>query len=200
MQVDTLAVRLRPRTSDGSGGSRRPPLPVRRARSVYRCYVAVALPLFGLALATLEVSAWLPGLLIWCAQAVARSHDPLRPVARGLRPAHERWATSGGRSGRCGGGSCLFTWTVRRLSLWRSLTEPVYQLEGLIVRPGARPCSSDSAPQRRLRAADDVGVRHVRDGALDVALVSLVFWFAPPGQAPDILEVLRGEGQERFSV
>ena len=138
VQVDALAVRLRPRTPMEAAD-----LGVRlcqsAARSVYRCYGVVALPVLALALASFELASWLPAPGDLVREAVARSHDPLRPVARGLRAAHARRPTCGARSGRCGGASCCSRWTVRRLSPWRSLTQPVYQLEGLSIwKAGAR--------------------------------------------------------------
>jgi hypothetical protein len=197
VQVDTLVVRLRPRSQMEAAD-----LGVRicqsAARPVYRCYAAVALPLFGLALTTLEVSAWLPGLLIWwskpwldrtilfvLSRAVFGQRTSLRDVWRAQR---QVWW-----------GQLLLTCTVQRLSLWRSLTQPVYQLEG-----GSFFQARARVQQIRRRSAGSAllvtQVFVLCEMALWTALVSLVFWFAPQGQVPDILEVLGGEGQERFSA
>ena len=86
----------------------------------------------------------------------------------------------------------LFTWTVRRLSPWRSLTEPVYQLEGQsLFAAGGR--------VRQIRR-HHAGVALMMTSAFSlcelaiaVALMSLVFWFAPPGQTPGIAEFLSGD-------
>jgi len=85
-----------------------------------------------------------------------------------------------------------FSLTFRRLSPWRSLTEPIYQLEGLsLVRAGAR--------VRQIRH------RHVwsallmtqtfvlSEAALLVSALSLVFWFAPAGQAPSLALLFGGD-------
>ena len=67
MQVEALSVRLRPRTAMEATD-----LGVRlcqsAARSVYACYASVALPVMALALASFEIAAWLPPVVIWCAK------------------------------------------------------------------------------------------------------------------------------------
>ncbi len=64
MQVDALAIRLRPRTPYEAAdlGTR---LCQSAWRDVYRCYAVVALPVFGLCVATSEFSWWLPAVAIW---------------------------------------------------------------------------------------------------------------------------------------
>ena len=131
MQVDALAVRLRPRTAAEAAD-----LGVRLCQSaapaVYRCHLMVALPTMALCLASFEIASWLPTLLIWCAKpwldrtilfvlsrAAFGQHTVAADVWREQR--HVWWS------------QLLFTLTVRRLSPWRSLTQPVYQLEGLSI-------------------------------------------------------------------
>ena len=81
----------------------------------------------------------------------------------------------------------LSTWTIRRLSPWRSLTQPVYQLEGLGLR------------ERRKRVAlirsGKAGAAALMTSAfsyaelvLTLALLSLVFWFAPERAEPDLAD------------
>ena len=197
MQVDTLVVRLRPRSQMEAAD-----LGVRicqsSARDVYRCYALVGVPLFGLALTSLQVSPWLPGLVIWWAKpwldrtilfvlsrAVFSQTTSPRDIWRAQR---QVWW-----------GQLLLTLTVQRLSLWRSLTQPVYQLEGgSFFRARAR------VQQIRRRSAGSAllvtQVFVLCETALWTALVSLVFWFAPRGRVPDILEVIGGERQEVFSL
>jgi hypothetical protein len=118
------------------------------ARSVYRCYGLVALPVASIALASYAQRQ------VWWSQL-------------------------------------LFTWTVRRLSLWRSFTQPVYQLEGLSIgRAGVR------VRQIRQRSVGSAlmmtNAFSLSEGALMLAVVSLVFWFAPSGRTPGALELLSG--------
>jgi hypothetical protein len=190
VQVDALAVRLRPRTAMEAAD-----LGVRlcqsAARSVYRSYALVALPVVALALASYELASWLPSLVLWCAKpwldrtilfvlSRAAFGQPTAPADVWKAQRQVWWS------------QLLFTWTVRRLSPWRSLTLPVYQLEGLsIKRAGAR--------VRQIRHRN-VGsglmmtqAFSLSEAALTLALVSLVFWLAPSGRAPRMDEVLSGE-------
>jgi len=190
VQVDALAVRLRPRTPLEAAD-----LGVRlcqsAARSVYTCYGVVALPVVALALASFEVAVWLPSLLIWWSKPwLDRTIlAVLSRAAFGQRTAPgDVW-----RSQRqVWWSQFLFTWTVQRLSLWRSLTQPVYQLEGGSIwraRPRIRQI-------RRRNTAFALMVTHafsLTETALWVAMISLLFWFAPSGHVPDMAEILAGE-------
>src|ERR1044071_2039658 len=118
MQVDSIAVRLRPRSAMESTdlGVR---LCQHAARSVYVCYAIVAVPLIALSLASYEIASWLPGTLIWCAKpwldrtilfvlSRAAFGQSTRPIDVWQAQRDVWWR------------QLLFTWTVRRLSLWRS--------------------------------------------------------------------------------
>jgi hypothetical protein len=166
------------------------------ARSVYPCYGIVAVPVLALALASFELASWLPTVVIWCAKpwldrtilfvlsraAFGQSTAP----ADVLRAQREVWWKH-----------FLFTWTIQRLSLWRSFTQPVYQLEGLSLWK-----ASERVRQIRQRSAGSAFmVTHVfnmSETALTLALVSLVFWLTPAGQAPDMAAVLSGEAGVLF--
>ena len=190
MQIDALAVRLRPRTPLEAAD-----LGVRlcqsAARSIYPGYALVAVPVFVLALASREIATWLPSLLIWWVKpwldrtilfilsraAFGQSTSPL-DIWRAQR--HVWW------------GQFLFTWTVQRISLWRSLTQPVYQLEGLSLwkaRTRVRQIRRRSTGSA-LMLTSAFGMSET---ALTLALMSLVFWLAPMGRTPDVVELLSGE-------
>ena len=67
MQIDAIALTLRPRSMwEGCD------LGVRllhfRMRSVYACYLVVAVPTFLLCLATYPLEPWLPALAVWLAK------------------------------------------------------------------------------------------------------------------------------------
>jgi hypothetical protein len=187
VQVDGLAVRLRPR----------PPLEAvdlgvrlcqSAAGSIYRSYALVALPVAALALATSEIAGWLPPLVLWCAKpwldrtilfALSRAAFGQRTTPSDVWKAQRQvwWS------------QLLFTWTVRRLSLWRSLTQPVYQLEGLSIRnAGVR--------VRQMRhgtmgtAVMLTNAFSLSETALTIALLSLLYWLAPAGRAAGTLEGL----------
>src|SRR5688500_8674755 len=100
------------------------------ARAVYRCYLLVAIPVALFSLSLFEVNPWLPGLLMWWAKpwldrtvvfVLARAAFGQTTTVRELWHAQREvwWA------------QLLSTLTWRRLSPWRSFTQPVCQLEGL---------------------------------------------------------------------
>jgi hypothetical protein len=190
VHVDALAIRLRPRTPMEAGD-----LGVRlcqdAARSVYRCYLPVAVPIVIVALACYEIADWLATLIVFwskpwldrtilfvLSRAAFGQQTTFGDVWRAQR---EVWWRQ-----------FLFTWTVRRLSFWRSFTQPVYQLEGLSIR--------EAMPRVRQIRKGKTGAAFLMtqafyscELALELALVSLLFWFAPSGLAPDLYELLTGE-------
>ena len=191
MQIDTLAVRLRPRTPLEAAD-----LGVRlcqsATRSVYSCYAMTAVPTMALAIASYGVASWLPGVVIWMAKpwldrtilfvlSRAAFGTPTTPgdVWRAQRDVWWR--------------QFFFSWTVRRLSPWRSLTEPVYRLEGFsIFRAHKR------IKQIRNRVMGSAlmmaSVFSMAEIALSIAIFSLIFWLAPAGQTPSFVEFIAGEG------
>src|SRR5262249_26120771 len=87
----------------------------------------------------------------------------------------------------------LLTWTWRRLSPWRSFTQPVYQLEGISFTR----LRSRVRQIRRYKGGPAflmTGVFSLAETVLAFSLASLVFWFALPENSPNILELLNGEG------
>lgn len=183
MRVDALALRLRER-GDMEAADLGVRLCQQAAPSVYRCYLAVALPLFALALAAWEIAAWIPTVAIWFAKpwldrtvlfAISRAAFGQRTSLGDLWREQRTVLWSG----------FLGSWTLRRLSPWRSFTQPIHQLEGL--RGAAR---RKRIRQVRSRKAGPgalmTGTFATAELCLTVAFVSLVFWFAPTGMEPDI--------------
>lgn len=191
MQIDTLALRMRPRSPFEAAD-----LGVRlyqgSAREVLRCYATVALPVFALALASIEVAPWLPSLLLWCAKpwldrsilfvlsrAAFGRHTTVRDVWRAQRQVWWR--------------QLLLTWTLRRLSPWRSYTQPVYQLEGLSFMETRRRLQQIKR-RRKGTAALMTSAFSLAETALSLALMSLVFWLSPTELKPDLTEMFSGQG------
>jgi hypothetical protein len=129
MQLEALALRMRPRAPLEAAD-----LGVRlcqdSARSVYACYAVAYVPIAALALASFEIASWLPTLLLFWAKpwldrtilfVLSRAAFGQATTVRQL------WEVRG----HVWGGQFFLTWTWRRLSPWRSFTQPVYQLEGL---------------------------------------------------------------------
>jgi hypothetical protein len=131
MQIDAIALTLRPR-SMWEGGDLGVRLLHFKMRSVYACYLAVAVPTFLACLATYPLEPWLPALLVWlakpwldCAILFALSRA-LFGESTGLA---DLWAARG-RVLR----PDLLTLLLMRLSASRSFKLPIVQLEGLSGR------------------------------------------------------------------
>jgi hypothetical protein len=190
VQIDALALRLRPRTPLEAAdlGTR---LCQHAARSVYPSYLLVAVPAIALALASHQIAGWLPSLLIWWMKPwldrtilfiLSRSAfgQPTRPSDLWRAQRHVWWR------------QFFFTWTIQRVSLWRSLTQPVYQLEGVSlwqargrVRQIRRRIIGSALMMTSAFAAAETG--------LSFALMSLVFWLAPLRQTPQVADLISGE-------
>lgn len=190
MKIDALAVRLRPRSPLEAAD-----LGVRlcqsAARSIYPGYALVAIPVIVLAMASREIAVWLPSLLIWWVKPwldrtilfiLSRAAFGQRTGAADLwRAQRQVWWSQ-----------FLFTWTIQRFSLWRSLTQPVYQLEGLSLWK-ARPRVRQIRRRYTKSALMLTSAFSMSETALSLALMSLVFWFAPMGRTPEITALLSGE-------
>ena len=143
-----------------------------------------------MALASYELASWLPPLVLWCAKPWL-DRTILFVLSRAAFGQTTTPSDVWNAQRQVWWSQLLFTWTVRRLSLWRSFTQPVYQLEGLSIgKAGAR---VRQIRQRSMGSA--LMMTHafsLSETALMLALVSLVFWLAPSGRTPGALEVLSG--------
>jgi hypothetical protein len=80
-------------------------------------------------------------------------------------------------------------WTWRRLSPWRSFTQPVYQLEGLPLR-GIRRRVKQLRARRSGAALLVTAAFSLAETCLAFALVSLLWWLAPREDAPDLVTLV----------
>ena len=142
----------------GRGRRRKPPISAcvsARARraSVYRCYVIVALPVLVARAGLVRDRRLAAGAGDLVGEAVARSHDPVRPVARRVRAATTSRRSCGARSGRCGGASCCSRGrcgACRRGGRSRSRST---SSKGCRSASARRARSPDPAPERGIRAS-----------------------------------------------
>lgn len=192
MQVEALAVRLRPRTPYEAAdlGTR---LCQASARDVYKCFAYVALPVFPICLATTEIATWLPLVMLWWVKPWLN-----RTVLFVLSRAAFGQRTSIGdvwNAQRQVWWSQLFlTLTWRRLSPWRSFTQPVYQLEGLSWS-GIRKRVLQIRRRRTSAALLMTWVYKLCETSLIAAVASFFYWFAPTaGSPPGLLDVLTSLG------
>ena len=189
MRVDAFAIRLRPRSNFEAAD-----LGVRlcqsAARSVFPCYLAVLVPVTALALASFEIAAWLPILVLWWAKpwldrtilftlSRAAFGQSTRPGDVWLEQRQVWWS------------QLLLTLTWRRLSPWRSFTQPVYQLEGL----HGRELRARVRQIRTGRGPASTGISSAfgcAETSLLFGLVSLLGWFAPQGTEQSlVLQIVR---------
>jgi hypothetical protein len=195
VRVDAFAIRLRPRGSFEAAD-----LGVRlcqsAARSVFSCYLAVLIPVTALALACYEIADWLPvALLCWSKSwldrtilfALSRAAFGQQTTPRDLwREQRQVWWSQ-----------LFLTLTLRRLSPWRSFTQPVYQLEGLRGKElWARVRQIRSAHTRA--GAGLSSAFGFAEAALVLGLISLILWFAPQGYTQSITNTLFMQGGSRL--
>lgn len=197
MRVDAFAVRLRPRSNTEAAD-----LGVRlcqgAVRSVFGCWLAVALPLLVILAAAAEIALWIPTLAIWMAKpwldrtvlfALSRAAfgQPTKPRDVWAAQRQVWWS------------QLLRTFTLRRLSPWRSLTAPVYQLEGL---SGAR--QRQRAQQIRSGKAGAgmlvTGAFGLAELALVVALLVFALWFVPQGMEEELFAIFDPRFQAGLKV
>ena len=128
MRIEALAVTLRPRPMSEAADLGQRLVQV-HARSVWRCYWPVWAAVMLLALATVEIAGWLPGLLIfWLKPWLDRSL--LFVLSRAVFGEATRWQDLWAARREVFTRSLWRTLTIARLSPWRSFTQAIDQLEG----------------------------------------------------------------------
>lgn len=152
------------------------------AREVYQCYWAVALPIFALCLATYEIAEWLPAVLIWCFKPWL-DRTVLYVLSRAAFGQATRVSDLVQDQRQVWWHQLLLSLTTRRLSPWRSFTQPVYQLEGLRLL-AARKRVMQIRRGRTTPATLMTAAFSVAETMLTIALVSLIFWFTPGERDP----------------
>ena len=183
MRIDALQLHMRPRSPLEAAdlGIR---LVQQRWRELFACHAAVTVPLAALCIATGELAAWLPLTLLFFAK-LWLDRTSLFVLSRAAFGLHTGLADLWKAQRQVLWRQLLLSWTWRRLSPWRSFTQPIYQLEGLPLRQvGARRRQLRRGyllPGRLLTAAFALV-----ETLLMVAAVSLLFWFTPTdrGAAP----------------
>lgn len=186
MQVDALALKLRPRSYFEAAD-----LGVRLCQHAYGavlpCYLAVLAPV---TLACMTAAVLAPRYTLWALLALWWLKPWLdRPVLFALSRAAFRqrvrridlWR----QQRTVLWGQLLLTLTLRRLSPWRSLTQPVYQLEGQRGRAQARRVSTVRGPRTLIGGALTV-LFSITELCLALGLLSLTFWLAPRGYSPNV--------------
>src|SRR5262249_19351065 len=145
MQVESMQLVLR-RRSPWEGCDIGVRLLQDAMKSVYRCHLIVAVPLFVLFLWTIDIAPWLPVVLIWASKPWF-DRTILFVLSRALFGAtsslSELWSAR-----QAVWSSQFFETLVRRLSASRSFTQSVQQLEGLKGKPRRERLRTFAARQR----------------------------------------------------
>lgn len=194
MRVDATAVQLRPRPMYEAAD-----LGVRLVQAHAADLARTALPVFVvvalLALALQPLAWWLPPLVLWWAKPWL-DRVVLFVLARAMFRQGTRWADLWQARRAVFWQGILASWTTRRLSPWRSFTQPAVQLEGHDGGTLARRC----AQLRQGHQGTALGVAwacvHL-EYALLLGLPSLALWLVPGGTGTSLLDWLlaSGEGQ-----
>lgn len=196
MQVEAFAIRLR-RRGDMEAADLGIRLCQTSARQVFACYWTVALPVILLCLASFELGMWIPTLALWWFKpwldrtilfTLSRAAFGVSTSPRDLWQAQRQvwWS------------QLLSTFTIRRLSPWRSFTQPVYQLEGLGLRERSKRVALIRSGKSGAAALMTSAFSYA-EYVLMFALLSLVFWLVPGEQGgPNLSTVFSPEGQREW--
>jgi hypothetical protein len=199
VQVEAFAIRLRQRSPMEAAD-----LGVRlcqsAAGSVWRCYLLLALPVTVFALASFEIASWLPMLALWWFKpwldrgilfALSRAAFGMNTALSDLWQARRQvWWSQWWRSV-----------TTRRLSPWRSFTQPIYQLEGL----RGRELRQRIKQLRAGRTGSPVLVGSafsLAEYVIVMVLLLLAYAFTPRNFDPQLGDLFSEEGLDavRFSI
>ncbi|MBL0729331.1 hypothetical protein [Piscinibacter sp. HJYY11] len=193
MQVDAIAVELRPRPMwEASDLGVR--LVQAHARSLWRTWLPLYLVFALLALATVEVSPWLPPVLIfWLKPWLDRSI--LFVLSRAVFGQATGFADLWAAKGSVWGGQLITTLLWRRFSPWRAFTQPIYQLEG--QRGTARRQRRKQLLRQQRGAALGMQIAFsCITTSLTFGTLALALWFAPEELRGDVLNWMAGRGQD----
>ncbi|HEY9065162.1 MAG TPA: hypothetical protein VIO33_09280 [Burkholderiaceae bacterium] len=176
MQVDALALHLRPRSMAEAAdlGVR---LVQANARSVWGTFTPLFAAVVLIALASVELAGWLPGLIIfWLKPWLDRSL--LYVLSRAVFGTPTRWSDLWRDRSSVWWQQLPSSLIARRLSPWRSYTQPAAQLEGQR--------GSAAKARRRQMLRDKQGqalgmhlvFAHI-ELVLTLGAMSLAVWFLP---------------------
>jgi hypothetical protein len=187
MQVDALAVNLRPRSMPEAAD-----LGVRlvqvNAASVWRSVVPVWIVVTALALSSVQIAGWLPGLILfWLKPWLDRSL--LFVLSRATFGEATRFDDLWRARSQVWFGQWLSTLTLRRLSAWRSFTQAAYQLEGQHGRALRQRRGQLLNGQRGAALAMHMAFANL-EFIFMAGAVALAVWFALPGRAEEVFGAL----------
>jgi hypothetical protein len=167
--------------------------------SVYFCYLFPAIPVAAFCLASIQIANWLPTLLLWCAKPWL-DRSILFALSRAAFGQQSSWRDLWRERRTVWRKQLIGSLTLRRLSPWRSLTQPVYQLEGLsggVLRKRVKQVRSGKTGSAMLMTSAFGFVEY----SFLLALISLLVWFAPPNRSSTVLDLFANDaGGDRFAL
>lgn len=181
MRADALELRMRPRSAWEAAdvGIR---FAQRHWRELHLCHLVVTVPVIALCIACHEIAGWLPLVLLFLSKPwIDRvSLFVLSRAAFGQRTSlGDLWRNQWRVLWR----SLIPSITWRRLSPWRSFTQPIYQLEG--SRVGLR--RRQLGRRYRAPALAMTSMFSLVETFLVVALVATLAWLMPTERGSDQL-------------
>jgi hypothetical protein len=188
MQVDAFALRLRPRSMNEAVdlGVR---LVQANARSVWASFAPVYLLVVLLATASGAVASWLPWVIIfWLKPWLDRTL--LFVLSRAVFGTPTRLADVWEARSQVWWQQWFSTLTWRRLSLWRSYTQPGLQLEGHQRSSTWRPRRKQLLHGKRGSGFRMQKVFVMLEGLLVMGITLLVVWLAPWGDRSSVFQGL----------
>lgn len=189
MRIDALTVELRPRAM--SEAADLGVLMVQtHARSVWRTCGPVFAVVLLLALSTVEIASWLPGVVIfWLKPWLDRS--VLFVLSRALFGQTTTFADLWRARASVWWQQLPRTLTFRRLSPWRSFTQPIYQLEGQSGK-ALRQRSTQLLSGQRWDASLMHTVFATIEMVLNIGLVGILVWLVPNGGGLGLFQWMAG--------
>ena len=197
MQVDAIALHLRPRTM-----SEATDLGVRlvqaNARSVWVTFTPVWAVVAVISLAFGSVATWLPGLIIFCMKPWL-DRTLLFVLSRAVFGTPTRLADVWAAQRTVWWQQLLPTLTWRRLSPWRSYTQPARQLEG--QRGAALRARGKQLLRGKQGAAFGMHSAFVQlEQLMLIGVIALVVWLAPENASSGVFETLFASGSSTVSM
>lgn len=189
MQIEALNVELRPR-SMAEASDLGAALVRQHAASVWRTFTPLYAFIVLLALASSEIAAWLPALIIfWLKPWLDRSL--LFVLSRAVFGQATRWDDLWAARSSVWWGKLPATLLWRRLSPWRSFTQPIYQLEGQRGKAARQRRGLMLKGKRGAAVGMHAAFAHV-EAAFYLGAFALLVWFAPEGSRGHLLSWLTG--------
>lgn len=197
MRVDATIAQLRPRPMMEAAD-----LGIRLVQASARPLAATALPVYVatllLCLALMPLAPWLPSLALWCAKPWL-DRTVLWVLSRTLFRQPADWRALWAARRPVWWQGLLPGLLMRRLSPWRSFTQPLHQLEGL--RGAARRKRRRQLLGRHQGAALMLGTAFVHlEMALAFGLPALLLWLVPGGEMGQVFNWWRGSADTTTQI